>query len=176
MLEGTFGRLIKASWGFGQREMGAIFGFESVVGMIAQGVILVWLVKKLSERIILSGGYLLQGIGLAATPFVGLIPIVPVFVTLLFVSLLYSAGQGVANATLNGLASQAVDEDSQGELFGVLHSARSIGFVLGPIIGGVLFDWHKEAPYVVAGIVCLFAAILVVRFIPKPTECNLKPE
>ena len=169
-LEGTFGRLILHLWGMAQREMGVIFGFESLVGVVVQGVVLAWLMKKLSERTMLSGGYLLQGLGLAMTPFVGIFVGVPIFISLMVASLIYAAGAGVANATLNGLASQAVDEDSQGELFGVLHSARSIGFVFGPILGGILFDWRPQAPYVLAGGVCLLAAVLVVFTIPRGVE------
>lgn len=167
-LEGTFGRLIQALWGLGQKEMGVIFGFESVVGMVVQGALLVWLTARLSERSLLSGGYLLQGIGLAATPFVGHLPFAPVFVLLMLASLLYAAGAAVANATLNGLASQAVDDHNQGELFGVLHSARSVGFILGPILGGILFDWIPESPYLLAGTVCAAAALLVPWAVPKP--------
>lgn len=176
-LEGTFGRLIEHQWGLGQAEFGAIFAFESVVGMAAQGAVLPMLAKYAADRNLLSGGFLFQGVGLALMPFVHHVFAFPVIVSLFGASFLYAGGQGVANTTLNALASNAVDESSQGELFGVLHSARSIGFVFGPVLGGILFDWHPAVPYVFAGFVCLAASAMVLRVVPhhKPQTAEQAP-
>ncbi|MER3496255.1 MAG: hypothetical protein C4320_05315, partial [Armatimonadota bacterium] len=56
-----------------------------------------------------------------------------------------------------------VPESVQGELFGLLQVARNFGFVVGPILGGLLFDWEPAAPYLFAGIVSVMTAF----FIPK---------
>lgn len=165
-LEGTFGRLLISQWGFGEKEMGAIFSFESFTSFVIQGLLLGWLTSKIKDRTLLSVGYLVQGIGLAITPFV------PDLLPLFGASLLFAAGTAIANPTLNGLASQSVSKDRQGELFGVLHSARSIGFAIGPLIGGVLFDWKPIAPYLLAGSVCVITSIIVLNTIPKNPIVN----
>ncbi len=163
-LEGTFGRLLQTNWGFGEKEMGAIFSFESIISFIVQGIILGWLTSKIKDRTLLVIGYIVQGIGLAITPFV------PDLLPLFGASLLYAAGMAIANPTLNGLASNAVKPERQGELFGVLHSARSIGFAFGPLIGGMMFDWIPSSPYILAGTVCLLAAFLVLKTIPHEKQ------
>jgi DHA1 family multidrug resistance protein-like MFS transporter len=100
-------------------------------------------------------GYVLQGIGLLLSPFA------PVLSILFLVSALFSAGGALANPTVNTICSNLVPESRQGELFGLLQSSRSIGFLLGPIIGGALFDFRPATPYVLAGAVCVVAALLV---------------
>jgi MFS family permease len=160
-LEGTFGRLLKANWGYGGTQFGLLFGFESVVGLVAQGVALAWIASRFSDRSLVVFGYLLQGIGLATTPFM------PNLAGLFVSSLLYALGVGIANPTVNGLCSKAVDPDRQGEVFGVIQSARSIGFILGPMVGGILFDLWTALPYLLAGVVSGIAAMFSPWVIPK---------
>lgn len=41
--------------------------------------------------------------------------------------------------------------DREGESFGLQSSAQSTGQVIGPLIGGILFSWYAQLPYLVAG-------------------------
>ncbi|MBL8059247.1 MAG: MFS transporter [Chthonomonas sp.] len=161
-LEGTFGRLIKATLGFDQSHFGVVFGFESLVGFTVQAYLLAVIAKRLRDGTMLRGAYVLQGLGLGLTPFTYLFPIPGFWLpVLLSFSLLFAVGQGIANPTINSLCSKLTPEDRQGELFGLLQGARSLGFIAGPLIGGVLFDWHPSSPYLLAGCVCVLAAVLV---------------
>ena len=178
MLEGTFGRLIERTLGFHRREFGEVFALEAIVGVLVQGVILAWLAKRTSAGIRLRFSYVVQGAGLALMPFVSSLCVLfglshrfsmgaavvsyPAAIGVLFgASALYAAGSGIANGTVNGLCSVATPEDRQGELFGLLQGARSVGFAVGPVLGGLLFDVNPRAPYLLAGGTCLAAAILV---------------
>lgn len=154
-LEGTFGRLIQRTLGFDQREFGLIFGYESLLGVIVPGVLLGWLALRFTDRFLLKTGYLLQGLGLI------LMPVAPSLAALFGASTFYGLGQGLANPTVTSLSSKLTPTDRQGELFGLLQSARSLGFVVGPIIGGQLFDLWAPGPYVLAGVACAAAALLV---------------
>lgn len=156
MLEGTFGRLIERTLGLGQQEFGLIFGFESVIGVLVQAVLLGLILKRVKERRALIGALILQGIGLAATPFA------PALAWLFVASGIYALGNSLANPTISSLCSQQVPESSQGELFGVIQSARSVGFIFGPILGGIVFDFNPTGPYLIAGAVSVIAAILVM--------------
>lgn len=159
MLEGTFARLINELFGYDTREFGFIFGYESLVGVVVQGIVLGWILKRWRERRVVSWAYVLQGVGLALNPLAALLaPVVAPLVSLFAASTLYAVGTGVANPTVNDLCSRKVSSDRQGELFGLLQSSRSFGFVLGPLLGGALFDWQPSAPYLFAGLVCLSVA------------------
>ncbi|MFX8766560.1 MFS transporter, partial [Acinetobacter baumannii] len=84
------------------------------------------------DTALLVGGFVFQGLGLALTP------LAPGLGVLFVTSLLYAAGSSVANPSLQSRASLLVDQERQGELFGVLQAARSAGFMVGPTLGGLL--------------------------------------
>jgi len=161
-LEGTFARLISHLFKYDQREFGILFGYESVLGIVVQGVLLAWIVSKVRSTRLLRSAYLTQGVGLALNPFAGLLaPAVAPFALLVVASTLYAIGSSISNPTVNSLCSRLTPDSRQGELFGLLQGARSIGFVAGPLVGGCLFDWIPGAPYLLAGAVCVAAAFLV---------------
>jgi MFS family permease len=152
-LEGTFGRLIHVRLSLGPPEFGLIFGFESLVSVLVQSVGLRWLSLRFRPRWLLCLGFLLQGIGLTVTPYA------PNLTALFGCSTPYAIGGSITTPTINSLCSVATPQERQGEMFGLLQGARSAGFLLGPTIGGMLFDWRSEAPYLLAGSVLLLAAI-----------------
>lgn len=163
-LEGTFGRLIHHKLGFGPREFGLIFSYEALLGVLVQGLLLAWITRRLSISSLLRTSFALQGFGLGITPFM------PNLIGLFGASTFYAFGSGLANPTLNSLCSQITPEPRQGEMFGLLQAARSMAFLLGPILGGILFDWHPEAPYLLAGAVAIVVGLLVPRnIIPRDT-------
>lgn len=159
-LEGTFGRLVTEHYKWPPTVFGNIFSMESLLGAIVQGLLLAPIVAILHERWTIRLGFFLAGAGLLLTPFAPMIWVLFAF------SGLYSIGTGLANPTVNSAASRQVPEDRQGELFGLMQAARSIGFVFGPSLGGALFDWNPASPYVLAGAIALAAALLV----PKPSN------
>ncbi len=163
-LEGTFARLIEHLFHYDQRHFGVIFGFESILGVAVQALLVGWAAKRLNPRTLLRCAYCVQGVGLGLNPFAGaLAPAVIPFVLLLAASTLYAIGAGIANPTVNSQCSRLAPEDRQGELFGLLQGTRSAGFVIGPLVGGSLFDWNPAAPYLLAAIVCCSAAFLVPK-------------
>lgn len=167
-LEGTFGRLIAHKFEFPLHELGlsftkpqgasgTVFGLESLVSFAIQGILFAWISARVSFRSLLRVGFVMQGIGLLLTPFAPGLGLIFVF------SSIYSAGGALANPTINTICSNLVPESRQGELFGLLQAARSIGFLLGPLLGGALFDLLPAAPYILAGGVATLAALMVPR-------------
>lgn len=162
-LEGTFGRLLNDLGHDGKRDFGIIFSFEALVAVIVQATLLGWLGKRFSAKTMLVFSYIALGIGVAGMPFA------PAFGWFFVTGFLFSFGTGIANPTVNNEISRQVDDDRQGEVFGVVQSARAIGFAVGPILGGALFDMWNAAPYLVAGLTCVGAAALVA---PALTEAR----
>ncbi len=156
-LEGTFGRLIHQTLGAGALLFGLIFGYEALLGVISQTVLLSWLSERLRPKTLISMAYLLQGVGLALMPFA------PNVALLFGASTLFGIGAGLANPILQSLASRLAPAERQGEMFGVLQSVRSVGFLAGPILGGVLFDVRPMLPYLLAGSVMLLSGLSAMR-------------
>lgn len=170
-LEGTFGRLIKQTMGFGKGEFGIIFGYESLIAFFVQAFLLAWIIKRIKDFKLLRLGYLMQGLGLAITPFAFLFPFQSLWlVVLLLISTIYALGAGISGPTVNSLASNLTPDARQGELFGLLQGTRSVGFIVGPILGGILFDWYYAAPYILAGLTCVVAAMILRKAEPKVKE------
>lgn len=150
-LEGTFAQLINIRFSLGQAVFGWILMYEILVGFLLQAFFFGKLAQRYGHVRLLRIGYLLQGVGLGATPFA------PSIGLLLVASSLYALGKGLTDPGLNTLASESTPADRQGEMFGLLQSARNLGFLAGPTLGGALFQWLYAAPYVLAGVVS-FAA------------------
>lgn len=168
-LEGTFGRLIKALFGYGTWEFGVVYSFESFVGVWA-GLLLGYMASRIRPQLLLRIGYVLLGAGLFLTPLAGEFApylaftdglVDPPMVALLLISALSAFGIGIANPTLSTLCSNVTPQERQGEMFGLLQAARSAGFIVGPILGGALFDAWMAGPYFLAGGVAFLAALLV---------------
>ncbi|MDX2064897.1 MAG: MFS transporter [Fimbriimonadaceae bacterium] len=159
-LEGTFARLICRLYQYCDGQFGVLFGFESLLGVLVPAFLLLPITARFAKVRVLKTSYAMMGVGLALNPF-GALLAVPAMVPLAIASALYGLGSSLANPILNGIVSEATPDNRQGELFGLLQGTRSLGFILGPILGGALFDAHPAAPYVLAGAICLVAAVIV---------------
>jgi MFS family permease len=165
-LEGTFGRLLKHRFDLGQLAFGLIFAYESFLSAVVQGTVVKSLSKHLGERRLLAVGMTAQGVGLGAMPFL------PNLAWLTLAATAYSLGSALAGPAINGWCSKVTPESQQGAMFGLLQSARSLGFMVGPMIGGALFDWRISAPYVLAATTCgaAVATVLLVTRDPARSE------
>lgn len=77
---------------------------------------------------------------------------------------IFGFGGGWIYPAFLALASNAVSADEQGRAAGTIGAAQGIGSMLGPLVGGVLYDLHPFMPYLIAsastGIILLLAVIL----------------
>ena len=155
-LEGTFGRLIERTLGLGTLAFGFVFAYESVLAVLVQSLLVARMQAWLGDRRLLVVAFVLQGFGLAAMPFARSMPI------LLVAATVYSLGNSLLGPSVNGWCSRVTPERQQGAMFGLLQSARSLGFMVGPSLGGALFDLRPSIPYLVAGGVSAVAAAFVL--------------
>jgi MFS family permease len=166
-LEGTFGRLLERNLGQGQLAFGLIFAYESLLSVLVQSLLVKRASDRLGDRQLLTWAFVLQGFGLAAMPFAPSLPMIVV------ASTVFSFGNAFLNPSINGWCSRATPENRQGELFGLLQSARSVGFVVGPVLGGAMFDWRPPAPYMLAGIASAIASIALLS-LTRPNEAEIE--
>ena len=79
------------------------------------------------------------------------------------VSGIASATYSVANATM----ADTVPPEKRAAQFGLTGAALGIGFVLGPVFGGLLGEIGPRAPFVAAACLCFSAATLCYFFLPE---------
>lgn len=59
--------------------------------------------------------------------------------------------------------------ENQGFIAGMNSAYTSLGIILGPIVGGILFDIHIDIPYISAAIILIIAFIISTAKLKKPT-------
>lgn len=150
-LEGTFALFSEVHLGFGEAEMGTLFGIMGIVMALTQAFLVGPFINRLGEERMIQIGLIFSAGG---------------FLVLLLTYNLVSvaavmAVMGVGNAALrpavNSLASKLVPASEQGAAMGVVSSYNSLGRIFGPIVGGVLFDvLGYQWPYLFGAVVFVF--------------------
>jgi MFS family permease len=171
--EATLARLTEEAFGMTDDDNFLVFAGIGAVLMVAGGSYRP-LAKRVSETRLLALGLLLMVVGLAGVGAVAW-----------FVHDGAEAGRGVSSAlrglfyaaaglsvwgfafvnpSVSALISRRTDPSAQGEVLGVNQSFASLGRILGPFCGSVLFTLHpsRVLPYAVA-VVTLLGVLTLVR-------------
>jgi DHA1 family tetracycline resistance protein-like MFS transporter len=167
--EATLARLTKTAFGMDDDGNFLVFAFIGFMLLLAGGGYRP-LAKRLSEGTLLAGGVALMILGL------GLIGGVAWAVfrgtawggleKLFFVAAAIAvAGFAAVNPSVSALISRRTDPERQGEVLGVNQSFASLGRILGPLAGSILFDAHAShaLPFVVAVATLGLVAAIVPR-------------
>jgi len=156
MFESTFALLAAAKVGFGPRDMGITFAILGIFAVIVQGGLIGPLVKKFGEAKLVKTGALFCAAGLiliiTSADYKNIIFLV--MSTVVFM---------VGNSLMVPTSSSLVTKQSfvgQGASLGLFASFASLGRIIGPVTGGVLFGLSMNLPYVV-GSACLVLIVLV---------------
>ncbi len=145
------------------RLIGYIFGVIGILSLIVQGGMIRPLQKMFGEVPLVLAGTLIMAFGLVSVAVIeGIIPGV-VWGQYLACGIL-TLGNGIATPVLTSLVSQYAPENERGELLGIYQSTQSLGRIVGPNLGGVLFgSIAAGAPFVAGGIIMLGAFFLAFR-------------
>jgi MFS transporter, DHA1 family, tetracycline resistance protein len=178
MLQTTITVLMKDSLGFNATEAGFVITLLGVVDLVVQGVLVGWLLAKLGNIKLGLIALLLVGVSYLVLGSIAFLA-VPL---LLLVGIVLFAGSGslVENA-VRGLVSRLAGRSDQGRVNGAMQSLQSLGWIVGPIVGGFLYTaWGHFQTYalasfiIVLAIVCIWLAIPHLRGIstqtPEPDE------
>jgi len=167
MLQTTLTVLMKDCLDFNATQAGLVVTLVGAVDILVQGVLVGWFLAMLGNirlgliAFVLVGiSYLILGsIAFFATPL------------LLLVGVMLFAGSGslVENA-LRGLISEMVGRHEQGRVSGATQSLQSLGWVVGPLLGGFVYTaWGPFQAYasasfsIVLAMLCLWIALPLLR-------------
>lgn len=155
VLEGTFFIYMEALYGYDIVEVGIIFAamgllmalFHGAVGPIS---------RRLGDRAMVLLGLLLLGGGLFVAP------IIPILWFLLSALAVATFGRALVHpGILSLMSAQSRARGETGQLMGILTSASSLGRIVGPAIGGIIFaQISPSAPFYFAGALLVITAIL----------------
>lgn len=165
-----FALFTEKHFGFDARQTGYLFGFIGIISVILQGGLIGRLIRIFGETALARTGLLLLAVAMAFLPFVPTLPM------LLLACAALAIANGLANPTLNGLASQMIDRNWQGRALGLMQSAGSAGRLIGPLIGGwlLMFDLgrpltrYARTPFFASAVILLVAFALAFS-VRKPS-------
>jgi MFS transporter, DHA1 family, tetracycline resistance protein len=150
------------AYNFDSFQIGLIFAATGVFAVLNQTVLLrrVWL-KYFNESrleilmiIILGVSFVLMGSDILALFFVGL----PLFAT----------GQSVQRVVVTSEVTGKTDPLMKGEALGILTSIMAASMVVGPIVGGALFEIHDGYPFFLGGILMAFSLVIALQYRKSP--------
>ncbi|MEM4769063.1 MAG: MFS transporter [Saccharolobus sp.] len=127
-----------------------IIGLESA---ILQIVVVPRLINKISAKNTIILGGISMGIGF----------VMLYLKFIIWVSLIIGLGSSMFLTSGSLLISILVGESRKGEGLGLLQSLNSLMGVIGPIVGGSVFQLYDASqPYLLASIVCLIGSLLLM--------------
>ena len=169
--EATLARLTESAFSMTDDGNFLVFAFIGLMLMLAGGFYRP-LAKRLPETRLLAMGITLMilglgGVGLVAWAVHGGAAGNGWHLDKLFyaAAALAVAGFAFVNPSVSALISKSADADRQGEVLGVNQSFASLGRILGPFVGSMLFALNAThtLPYVAAVAVLAFVATLLPR-------------
>jgi DHA1 family multidrug resistance protein-like MFS transporter len=151
VFEGVFALLALKRYGYGPSQVGSVLVMAGIIGVVMQGALSGPLLKKFGEPAVVKLSLLLSAVA---------------FVLMLwptsYLWVMLSVGFYVAsNSLLRPAISAYISKRApggQGEAMGLGNSFMGLGRILGPILGGFLYDIEWFQPYLCG------AAIMLIGF------------
>ncbi|WP_242694753.1 MFS transporter [Pseudogracilibacillus auburnensis] len=130
------------------------------VGVIVQGFALDPLFNKFGEMKIILFGLLMAAISLFGMLFIS------EFYVFIFVATIFSTATTLIRPAVNTLISKTAGNE-QGYAAGMNNAYMSLGNMIGPALAGVLFDWHRDIPFILGATILLGCFILTYVWTKK---------
>ena len=153
--EATFALFSEATFGYTASTIGFVFTFIGIVLSVVQGVLVGKVVKGIGERRLIPMA--IVGIALG----IGLLPFAWNVATLLGALGILAMGMGFNSPACSSMVSRLSSADDQGGILGLASSIASLGRVVGPAIGGLLYDaYGSRTPYTTAAVLMATTALM----------------
>jgi len=93
-------------------------------------------------------------------------------IPLLFISRIIDGASGGNISTAQAYIADITSKENRIQGMGIMMAAFSLGFILGPALGGLLSVYGYSVPALVAGAVALIATILTFFFLPESIKAD----
>lgn len=152
-LEATFAYFAAEKAGIGTTQLGYIFMIMGFAGALVQGGLVGTFTKRYGEGIVIQLGIIISAIGF------GLILLVHNFTTAAIYLTIFGIGNGLIRPCVSGLLTKT-SNTGHGNTTGLLSSFDSLGRIIGPPLGGLLFSLAIGLPYISGILLSIIALAL----------------
>src|SRR5690625_3599378 len=164
--DSLFSLFVDHKFGFTPKDIAIIISGGGIVGAIAQVIFFDKLAQKLGEIVLIRYCLIFSAI------LVFLATIVHTYAYILLVTMFVFVGFDLMRPAFTSYLSK-VASNEQGFVSGMNSMFTSIGNVMGPVLGGFVFDINLDYPFYTAAIFLLFG-ILVSYFWRQQNHIDLK--
>ncbi len=139
---------------FATEQVGYVYAFLGLLGVILQGGMIGRLVKVFGEVNLARAGFVFGFVGLAALGFTHSIPL------LLITVAVASSGTGIIRPTVTSMITQKAGRSEQGVILGLTQSLNSISAIAAPALAGFLIDHSLLSTWAaIGGAICGIALL-----------------
>lgn len=153
--EGIFALYAQAKFNFGPAGVGTAFVICGLVMSLFQVGAVRLLGPRFGEIRQIAAGFGLMGAGL------GLMVIARAMSLIFTLVGLVSLGMALVSPNVAALISSRGGNDRVGEAVGAQNAANSLAQASGPLLGGALFVWKVNSPYLLTGAVSVLVALMI---------------
>jgi len=173
-MEATLVLYTKEKFNWGIKEVSFGFAYIGLMIVFTQGYLVRKLIPKLGEKQVLRSGLILMTMGLSLIAISKSIYVLAVAQTLL------ALGIGFVSPATLGAISLLTDPNEQGTAMGTTQGMSSLGRIIGPALGGMLFgSLTIESPFILSAamtMIALFVVITIFNEIPDTGKKILAPK
>jgi MFS transporter, DHA1 family, multidrug resistance protein len=144
--ESIFGLYVDIKHGFTARDIAIVITVTSLIGVFIQGVAVDKLITRFGEKAVVNATLIATGLGFL------LMITAWDYITIFLTTVLFFIASSILRPAVNTLLSKMAG-DEQGFVAGMNNAYMSLGNIIGPTIGGFLFDVNIEFSYVLGAVV-----------------------
>ncbi len=154
-MESTFALHVR-SLGFPSRTYGLLLATNGLLIVLFELAITQW-TRRFPQRPIIALGYFLSGAGFALT---GMARTVPALAATVVV---WTLGEMISSPVAGAYAAQIAPQQYRGRYLGIFMMTWSMGSVIGPPAGTLLFERSPAAIWAVCGVLGVISALLMLQ-------------
>jgi MFS family permease len=162
-LQSTLAFFVRDKFGYGAFDVGVVFLFFGLVGFVLQGMLVGTIINHLGEGGVIKLGLAITAVGLA------LIVLSFDFLSLVIYNVIIAVGLAFLRPSIPSLISKRTK--IYGAAMGAQTSFESLGRVIGPTVGGIIYLFNAAYPYFLGSITLvatLFASFVFLGGLQKP--------
>jgi MFS family permease len=133
---------------FGPREVGYVYAYIGVLGIILQGGLIGRLSKTFGDSRLVQGGMLISALGFTALAWAFGVR------NLLIVAGVLACSTGVVRPAITSLITQATGRGEQGSVLGLTQSLQSVAQIVAPFLAGLLIQHGQLHLWALAAALC----------------------
>lgn len=153
VFEMMFSLFVDEKLGFTVRDISVIITVGSIAGVTSQILFFDKLVNLVGERMLVNLTLLSSAI------FIFISILIDGYWTMIVITSIVFFSGDILRPAVTTLLSKTAGEN-QGYVAGMNSAYTSLGIIIGPIIGGILFDINIDMPYVFAAVVLIIAFVI----------------